>query len=177
MMGFFDFSFWQNFGSNLLATLIGVALGIPVAFWINKRVEANTEKENKARILRVLLDDLLHIKSFVDGWQARAKKMKKTVPRADSLTDETWRAFSDGGELQWIRDPVLLRRLAMIYARINFIKYLSEKHWDLPIYGNLITFILFPVPANNLENALRENMDLLESSIAKTIALVKENLE
>lgn len=44
-MDFFDLSFWAGFLGNLLATILGVALGIPVAFWINRRVKANTERE------------------------------------------------------------------------------------------------------------------------------------
>jgi ABC-type spermidine/putrescine transport system permease subunit I len=48
-MNFFDFSFWQNFVSNLLATIIGVALGIPVAFWINRRVGDITEKKKERK--------------------------------------------------------------------------------------------------------------------------------
>ena len=34
------------------------------------------------------------------------------------LRDEVWKAFSDGGELQWIRDPVLLTHLANLYGTL-----------------------------------------------------------
>jgi hypothetical protein len=48
-MDLFNVSFWQGFLGNLLATIIGVAVGIPVAFWINRRVETLTQQEMKEK--------------------------------------------------------------------------------------------------------------------------------
>jgi hypothetical protein len=53
-MEFFNVSFWQGFLGNLLATIIGVAIGIPVAFWISRTVETATEREKKFKILSLL---------------------------------------------------------------------------------------------------------------------------
>jgi hypothetical protein len=39
------------------------------------------------------------------------------------LKTEYWKAFSDGGELQWIKDPILLSEIAEAY---NFIRMISD---------------------------------------------------
>lgn len=46
------------------------------------------------------------------------------------LRDEVWEAFSDGGELAWIRDAALLATLADVYGKIKRIKYLTDKYVD-----------------------------------------------
>jgi ABC-type spermidine/putrescine transport system permease subunit I len=48
-MGFFNLSFWQNFISSGLATLVGVIIGIPAALWIGRIQERATEKEKKKK--------------------------------------------------------------------------------------------------------------------------------
>lgn len=57
-MYFFDFSFWQSFVSNALATIIEVVLGILGALWINGLVKSRTEKEKKTKILNLLIGEL-----------------------------------------------------------------------------------------------------------------------
>ena len=58
LYNFFDYPTVQGLVSGIIATIVGVALGIPVAFWINRLGEARTEKEKKTKILGVLLDEL-----------------------------------------------------------------------------------------------------------------------
>lgn len=130
-MQYFDFSFWQNFGSNFLATIIGVALGIPIAFWINRRVETTNESERKEKILQVLSVELNENLRVVSEWQRAGKEDQEMTTIGARMSDEVWNTLSDGGELQWIKDPVLLSGLAFTYAEIKRIKYLSDKYLSL----------------------------------------------
>ena len=50
--------FWQAFIADLGATIIGVALSIPVALLLNRLIEGITEKKRRTKILRVLYDEL-----------------------------------------------------------------------------------------------------------------------
>jgi hypothetical protein len=132
-MNFFDFSFWQNFASNLLATVIGVALGIPVAFWIDRRVQTANEQEKTNKILQLLYKELLQNEKVLTQWQETMEAEGWVYgPRSDfrqlqanagfrviQMADENWRAFSDGGELQWINDPLLLGALADAFGQLG----------------------------------------------------------
>ena len=135
---FFDFSFWQGFVGNLLATIVGVGIGIPVAFWINKRVGATTEKEKKSKILLSLSDELSENLRYLDIWPEDIHEMTKyinpdwIVGSCMKLGDEVWNAFSDGGELEWITDTVLLKELANVYGTIKRIKYFGDLYLNAP---------------------------------------------
>ena len=48
-MNFFDFSFWQNFVSNALATFLGAIFGIPIALLLSRYQEKIAEKERKSK--------------------------------------------------------------------------------------------------------------------------------
>jgi hypothetical protein len=105
-INFFDISFWQGFVGNLFATIIGVALGIPIDFCINRRVEAATEKEKKYKILSVLLDDLKWNNNQLRAWngsrlwigdepiQERFEYYLNMAMFGMSLSDEKWMAFA-----------------------------------------------------------------------------------
>lgn len=130
-MNFFDFSFWQNFGSNLLATLIGVVIGIPIALLINRWGESIAEREKKGKILRLLSTELNENRRVVFEWKEAGSDDESMTTIGALMGDEVWNAFSDGGELQWIKDPLLLGDLAFTYAEIRRLKYLSDKYLAL----------------------------------------------
>ena len=107
-MPFFDTSFWQNFVSNTLATIVGaVILGIPIALWLNKHQEKSSEKERKKKILSLLREELLINLTQLSGWEKNDNKRIEVNIIGPFLRNESWKAFSDGGELQWIKNPIL----------------------------------------------------------------------
>jgi hypothetical protein len=129
-MDFFNVNFWQGFLGNLLATILGVAIGIPVAFWINRRVETTTEHEKKQKILEQLLPEIEFNRTRISTWKDQGETGWTLITVGLKLRDEVWEAFSDGGELAWIRDATLLANLADVYGKIKRIKYLTDKYVD-----------------------------------------------
>lgn len=146
-MDFFNLSFWQGFIGNLVATIIGIAVGIPVAFWINRQVEADSEKENKKRILKNLGTELYIIHRTIKDHGWIGSDIRAMALFGLSLNDEGWRAFSNGGELQWIKDPNLLYTLSGAYGNVVYVKALSDKYL-------------------NMENFREDDRELLTSSIS-----------
>jgi len=110
---FFDFSFWQNFASNGLATLLGVAIGIPIALWINNLLEKQTEVKHKKKILSVLKVELTENDQILTRWVESGKDKLGVIVVNVRLKDELWSTFSDGGELEWIKDTQLLVHLLL----------------------------------------------------------------
>ncbi|MBI5954445.1 MAG: hypothetical protein HY865_22540 [Chloroflexi bacterium] len=123
-MNFFDFSFWQGFVGNLLATVIGIAFGIPVGLFFDRIVESKNEKKKRHKILENLLIEMLPNYAKLEAWKKRQNEDLNTSIYAAFLSDEVWNTFSDGGELQYINDTMLLASLAMVYADIKRVKYI-----------------------------------------------------
>lgn len=122
-MNLFDLSFWKDFLSNAFATFLGVLVGIPVALWVSKYQERQEEIERKRKILRLLKHELLMNFGALSHWKKRAESIYNASELHVFLKTEYWKAFSDGGELQWIKDPTLLSKIAEAY---NFIRMVTE---------------------------------------------------
>jgi hypothetical protein len=116
-------SFVQNFLANWWATFLGVIIGIPIVLWTTKYQEVIVEKERKGKILRLLNEELLVNLGQLSGWQKSDIKNFEALTLGGMLKDDTWKAFSDGGELEWIKDPGLLSDLSWAYGSIRAVAY------------------------------------------------------
>jgi len=130
-MDFFTTSFWQDFASNALATFIGAFIGIPIALWLNRYLEKSSELERKRKILSLLKEELLINLTQISAWNKKQNKHIQISIVGPFLRDESWKAFSDGGELEWIKNPVLLSKLARAYSYIRTLQELSERYINL----------------------------------------------
>ena len=130
-MHFLDFAFWQAFVSNAAATLVGVALGIPIALWISRHQANTEEKERKKKILTLLYDELLVDRAVLFGWHDSQDQKSEARILSAILRYESWKAFSDGGELEWIRDPGLLNTISEAYFMIRSVSQLSDRYFGM----------------------------------------------
>jgi len=169
---FFDFSFWQNFASNSMATVIGVALGIPTALWINRFVEKQTTKERVEKIIRLLKDELSYNEIEFERWDGQLERVVNEIGIISSeLRVELWQAYSDGGELEWIKDVVLVSMLADTYYSIRAVRTLADRYFDSLQFGD----------AGNLALEVRETlMEAIEygnKSLKNTIKKIDDTLK
>ena len=135
--------FWVNFWSNLLSDLIvGAGIGFFLARWLNKLQQKDTDKaeeERKAKesrmrkekILRLLKKELETNDTYIN--QSIPISSRDSMKDFDTinflslgLSNEHWKAFSDGGELQWINDVETLSKLATAYHSIQMVKLSSS---------------------------------------------------
>ncbi len=130
-MNIFDFPFWKDFLSNALATFLGALVGIPIALWISRYQAKIEEKERKLKILRLLKHELLMNFGKLTRWDTSVNPISITSELCIFLKTEYWKAFSDGGELQWIKDPELLSMIAEAYNFIRMIVELSNRYLDI----------------------------------------------
>ncbi len=170
-MEFFSLSFWQGFVGNLFATIIGVIVGIPIAFWISGKVESRTEKEKKQKILGILAKELNQVRDSILEFN-RNPESGKRVPLGFTMPIETWRAFSDGGELQWIKDTSLLVQLASTYELINHFKFLSQQYLEASIFKSTADEAIF----YSLEEQLIGNFEDVQVKVEATLDLIKKIL-
>jgi hypothetical protein len=132
-LAFFNYDFWQSFISNALATLIGAGLGVYGALWLNNHLEKSNRNERKKKILGVLLAEINENIVALEIWEVREINFNKlssirepVISLYTSLSTVSWDAFSNGGELEWIDDPLTLNIFAANYNHINSIQYLAD---------------------------------------------------
>jgi hypothetical protein len=165
--------------SNLFATIIGVGLGIPVALWINRRIESHTEIERKRRILELLNSELKYNYDDLRHWRYPGGDESSGPTTGDLETgllsihvrDEAWNSFSDGGELEWIRDPSLLFQLSTTYFYVRSVKYLAEKFFDLVMMEGRGTPSAYH---NNIHKELSSMVELTLTTIDKTFEEIRK---
>lgn len=163
----FGSSFIGDFGSNWLATLLGVAIGVPIALWANRYQEKNTETERKKKILRLLKTELLMNFGTFTHWDKENNIMVRVIKLIVFLKSEFWDAFSDGGELQWIKDPVLLSEIAEAYNFIRMVLQLSNRYFEI-----------LKVPQYDQgKTAIKYILTLLEEGIPNSMAEISKALK
>lgn len=160
-------SFIQDFGANWLATFLGIVIGVPLALWVNGYQEKNTEIGRKKKILSSLYNELEYCKLELDRLIDEEVIKTESGTLSSVLRNEIWNAYSDGGELEWIRDVSLLAQIADSYYSIRAISSLADKYYDSVIYSEGETPRIHEV-VNMLISAIEYGRD----SVSKTMELI-----
>jgi hypothetical protein len=143
-----DSQFLDNAMGNWFATMVGVAVGIPIALEINRRQQAaqeNKEREvqeqeetvHKAKILKLVGKELEYNRVALLARQPNKESEAQRKVSVNRLKDELWNAFSDGGELQWVKDLELLDYVSTAYYHIRTIIYLEERYFEATHFPGL----------------------------------------
>lgn len=119
----------HDFSANWVSTMLGALVGVPVALWVSRYQEHRAEVEKKEKILVLLEKELKDNKGFLQYWNDE-KRVDQIETLYTLLRDEAWKAFSDGGELQWIKNPELLRTLAEAFSSIGKVIEISRMYYD-----------------------------------------------
>ena len=124
-------AFWLDFLSNFFATILGIALGLPIALWLDRVARKKSEREKKAETVRRSFKILTLLQSELQENIGMMSKFHEDVNNNYfPVRTESWNAFSDGGELQWVDDPEMINHLSIAYARIEQFTFLFEKYID-----------------------------------------------
>jgi len=130
----------DSFLGNLLATIIGIFVGIPIALEVNeyqtklqaktKRLEEEHDKrERQERILNLIKGELEYNRNLLSVI-VEEQKENPTVVVFDGLKNDLWLSFSDGGELQSVDDLELIDSLSWAYYYLRILIPLEEKYFD-----------------------------------------------
>jgi len=119
MTYFFENVEFFSFLSELIATMIGVATGIPIALWLDRKIAARHRKEDAIKILTALKDEITHNIALL-------KQMQGEPPSEVifyNLSLSTWEATS-GRRLEAVENYELVRHISRIYYEFQ---HLSRK--------------------------------------------------
>jgi hypothetical protein len=113
---------WENFFPNFLATLLGAIIGIPIAFGISNQQEATKENLQKEKIVPILREELMVDFVHLTSWQKSNIQKLEIVYNSIFLEDSAWSAFSDSGELAFIKDVEILKNISHAYGAVRIVK-------------------------------------------------------
>lgn len=117
-----------DFWNNLVATLMGIAIGVPVGLFVDRKQARRTEEKRLRNEERQKQEHITKIvgllrKELNDGLRTlkaiRSASSVNTWTGHQPIKIELWQAFSDGGEIHWIDDPNLLDALASAYHELR----------------------------------------------------------
>lgn len=123
---------------TLFATFLGVGLGIPAGLYLEGRIEKRTGEKRRAKILSAIRDELEINVGYLTSYKANLENIGRggSYP-VTTIRNETWITFREGGELEWINDPILLNQLASVYFLITVINHMTEKYYDKVLRFNI----------------------------------------
>jgi hypothetical protein len=163
----------DNFLGDALATVIGAIIGIPIALWLGRRQQKEQEErerqaeqresaERKAKILRLIKRELEHNREHIIEDEKRNERKEEKGPPIRGFKDELWRAFSDGGELEWITDLDLLHSISQAY---HYIRVASE------LEGLYLQYHYYPgtYPQPRREESIPGRLDRFEKIVLRFI--------
>jgi hypothetical protein len=182
--------FTENAMGNWFATMIGALIGILIALEINRVQQERQEKkeskdrekdemEHKIKILGLVKSELVYNHSALLQRQPNNEKGIHRQVFVNRLKDELWNAFSDGGELQWLKDVQLLDILSTAYYYIRITVFLEDKYFDaIHFSGMMVQRDKYPKDyildyLNGTDPDVLQNIEKALQEIDKSIALLE----
>jgi len=169
-----DFS---QFLSNVLSTIVGVGLAIWGAIWLDRKTHKQTEligeKEKKLRAFKVLS----LINKELNYNLSALKTIDDNVPSTyKQLNTESWRAFSDGGEIKYIDNPDLLNSISIAYASIKQFMVLYNKFFDSQYFPSENTYSSLGDSLRNHTMKLKsDSIDFINQAIDQIEKIILKN--
>src|SRR5438094_66943 len=117
--------FRESYLANLFATLIGIAVAVPIGLAIDRAVRDREAGARRARLLQVIRNDLVSIGEDLDG--RSADRSAAIVP---FLGSGLWEAISTSGQIRDL-EPEQIRVVGRAYDRIAVTAALERQLWDL----------------------------------------------
>lgn len=128
--------YWDGAVGNLVATLLGIIAGVPVALHLERRRAANDAEEKRSEEIRIKREILTLLREELENnlsrLQHRASLDNAVIP--DPLKMSIWEALRDSGSLKYISEPNLISDIADFYRLLMIINN-REEHLIQLMYG------------------------------------------
>jgi hypothetical protein len=116
--------FRVSYLGNLFATLIGIAMAVPIGLAIDRGAQALEANARRRRLLQAIRNDLVSIGEDLDS---RSDRTMSVVP---FLGSGLWEAVSTSGQIRDLQ-PEQLRIVGRAYDRIEVTATLERQLWEL----------------------------------------------
>lgn len=134
-LDFFD-GFWPGAMGNLLATVVGLAVGIPAGLWVNRAVETSRQHVHQSRTIHNLRNELNQALNH----DLLKDPLKPHVPPI-YIDTGAWKSASASGDTNSIQDTELLAIIINAYHRIESLNEWLGRFYDASYgAGSVIKF-------------------------------------
>ena len=164
-----DLDFWKNAVGNLLATLIGLAAGVPIGLWINRSI-TNEQIQNRKIAKRAKeLEILKSIKTEIENcklnvFQYRPQKIDSFL--GVPYKTITWDVYCASGKIKYISSIELLDQLAFAYHHIK-----AQDRFEYQVQS------AFAADRNTESNQLREGARALDAQFIDKTDTALQSIE
>lgn len=178
-----DRSFWDNAMGNMLATVLALIAGIPLALWIDRLVKSReehqkhlTDRQREKELLGLIKEELnfSYNSLFLKG-----KKSNKTSVTIQPLKSDLWDSLISSEETKYIENPILLNRISSAYYVLKIVKNIEEQAY-VALRTSAIVFTLPDGTKKNAAQLLLEDARtfdaLFEDSMKKALKMTDERL-
>lgn len=126
-----DKTFWDNTFGNLLATVLALVAGIPIALWVDRQIKKGeeekkyfSERKREKEVLLFIKEELeFSYKSlFLNG-----KKGNTTNMTIQPLKSDLWDALISSEETKYVENSNLLNRISSAYYILKVVKNIEEQ--------------------------------------------------
>jgi len=160
-----------EFFGSLLATIIGVMVGIPVALWVDRKIAMRHRKEEASRVLLALKDEIKHNHDLL-------KQIKREIPVSVlfyTLDLSTWQATSEK-RLDSIENYELLREISHLYYEYQHMARKIDMQFSMH-YGVLRAMSAYPEIRSSIVNPILAHIDPLEEKTLQVISEIERELD
>lgn len=122
-------TYWDGAIGNLVATWLGIVLGVPIALTIERRRQYREEQEkilHKSEISQKIYQLLKNELAYNEQKLQVRKNDTKHLDR-EPLKCTLWEVLCDSGEIKEIDDPIILDKLATAYYYIKIVIDIESK--------------------------------------------------
>ena len=179
-----DKSFWDNAMGNMLATVLALIAGIPIALWIDRLAKSReehqkylTDRKREKELLGLIKEELYF---SYDSLFLKGKKGNKISVTIQPLKSDLWDSLISSEETKYIEDPNLLNRIASAYYVLKIVKRIEEQAY-VALRTSAIVFTLPDGTKKNAAQLLLEDVrtfdSLFEDSIKEALKMINKRLK
>ncbi|MBU0580549.1 MAG: hypothetical protein KKA19_05170 [Candidatus Margulisbacteria bacterium] len=175
--------FWNNAMGNMLATVLALIAGVPLALWIDRYAKSIEEKntymnarEKEREIISLIREELNF--SLVSLFLPKMKGNLSTI-NIQPLKADLWEALISSDETKYIEDPELLNKITSAYYVLRTVRSIEEQAY-IALRTSAITFTLHNGTKSNSAQLLLKDArgldKLFEDNMQEAIKAVDERL-
>lgn len=175
--------FWDNLMGNMLATVLALIAGIPIALGINRLAQTHEENQKQLNARKKEKDILSLINEELDfsynSLFLKGKKGNLISITTQPLKSSLWEALISSEDIKFIEDPKLLNRISSAYYSLKIIQNIE---WQAHI-ALRTSAIIFTAPDGTKNTAAQLLLKdarffdiMFEDNLKKALRVIKERL-
>lgn len=181
----FDVSldFWNNTMGNMLATVLALIAGIPIALWIDRLVKSREEnkkyleeRKREKEILQLIYEEL---NFSYNSLFLKSMKGNLSSITIQPLKSDLWETLISSRETKYIESPELLNRISSAYYVLRIVKNIQEQAYIALRTSALVFKEEDGTKSNSAQKLLKDARqfdDLFEKSTKEALKMINERL-